>query len=140
MPAPMDLERPPEEMPEDLTNVADLVARRLHSQFNALAARARYLRGIEDAKARGCRRMKNKYLKPAMRTARGELGKAASVEEVKARAEELNEDAVTWTAREERHTERSQAYETFLRMYAEDVSVLSRDWTFREAEEKGSVA
>lgn len=138
MPAPMDLERPPTEMPEDLTGVHDKEQRRLHSQFNALAARARLLAGVERAKSRGCARLKDNYLKGPMREARKELGSAASVGEVRALALENDPTASTWLEREVRHSERAEAYETFLKFYSQDVEVLSRDWTMREAEEKGS--
>lgn len=133
----MDLEQPPAEMPDDLTDIGDLDQRRLHSQFNALAARARYLRGLEAAKARACKRVRKRYMKDAMREARGTLGKEASVTEVTAEAEE-HELVAPWLAREVRHEERASAYGTFLDFYTEDVSVLSRDWTMRAKEEAGS--
>lgn len=137
MPAPMDLERPPEEMPDDLTTIDNISARRLHSQFNALASRARYLRGLEAAKARACSRQRQRYLKPAMREARGQLGKDASVTEVQHLAED-DASVATWTERQDRHGDRAEAYETFFKLYSEDVSVLSRDWTMRSIEESGS--
>lgn len=137
MPVPMDLESPPDSMPEDLTMVGDLDQRRLHSQFNALQARARYLRGLEDAKARGCSRLRKSYMKMAMRAARAELGKEASVTEVKELAEEAT-DVKPWIEREERHRDRAEAYKTFFDMYSENVTVLSRDWTMRDQEQRGS--
>lgn len=137
MPVPMDLERPPEGMPEDLTMVGDIEQRRLHSQFNALAARSRYLRGFEDALARACKRLRQSYMKTAMKDARVELGKDASVTEVTQRAED-DESVSTWTERMVRHQERADAYKTFFDIYAEHVVVLSRDWTMRDQEQRGS--
>jgi hypothetical protein len=138
MPTPMDLERPPTEMPDDLTSIGDIEQRRLHSQFNALASRARYLQGIEAAKARACGRVKDNYLKQPMRDARKELGSGASVGEVRGLAEEKSEVVQTWTAREQRHADRAEAYGTFRSFYSTDVEVLSRDWTMRSQEEQGS--
>lgn len=137
MPVPMELERPPVPMPEDLTQVSDIQARALHSQFNALASRARYLHGLEAAKARACDRVYKFNLKGAMREARQELGKDASVTEV----QQLAEDSPLvepWIVRRDRHADRAEAYKTFLSFYTEDVVVLSRDWTMRAKEEQGS--
>lgn len=136
-PTPMDLSRPPEDMPEDLTAVSDLEARRLHSQFNALAARARFLHGLESAKARGCERIRKAKLKEPLQAARAELGKGATLTEAKLLAEQ-DEEVAIWIAREDLHKERAEAYRTFLSFYSEDVSVLSRDWTMRANEEAGS--
>lgn len=137
MPAPMDLSRPPLNMPEDLTQVDAINARMYHSQFNALAARSRYLAGLERAKARSCERLYKHHLKGAMRDARQEMGKDASVTEVTQKAED-HEVVANWLRRRDMHADRAEAFETFLRFYTEDVTVLSRDWTMREAEQAGS--
>lgn len=137
MPAPMDLERPPAGMPEDLTGLSDIQQRALHSQFNALASRARYLHGFEAAKARACDRLYEYHLKGAMREVRASLGKDASVTEVRQQAED-NDLVEPWLRRRDMHSERADAYKTFFAFYTEDVSVLSRDWTMRSIEERGS--
>lgn len=137
MPAPMDLEKPPAGMPEDLTEVTDIQARAYHSQFNALAARARFLAGLERAKSRAIKRIIHERMKHAMREARGQLGKDASVTEVTHVAED-HESVARWIEREALHADRAEAYETFFRFYTENVTVLSRDWTMRDREEKGS--
>lgn len=137
MPVPMDMEHPPAAMPENLTELSDMEARAMHSQFNALASRARYLRGLEAAKARACDRLRKNYLKVAMRDARIVMGKDASVTEVTQLAED-DPDVSKWMARQERHADREEAFDTFLRFYSEDVTVLSRDWSMREHEQKGS--
>lgn len=137
MPSPMDLEHPPTKMPEDLTAIGDLEQRRLHSQFNALSARARYLYNIESAKGRACERIYRYHLKGAMRPARETLGKDATLTEVQQLAEE-NEIVAKWIVRRDDHQERAEAYKTYLAMYSENVTVLSRDWTMRAREESGS--
>lgn len=137
MPVPMDLETPPEGIPDDLTAIGVAENRRLHSQFNALSARARLLRSVEAARARDCDRVRKRYLKEPMREARSELGKDASVTEVVQRAEEA-ETVEIWTARVQYHSDRADAYKTFFDMYSENVVVLSRDYTMREIEERGS--
>lgn len=137
MPVPMDLESPPEGMPEDLTLIGDLEQRRLHSQFNALQARARYLYGLENAKAKRIKRLRKSYMKVAMREARAQLGKDASVTEVTNLAEE-HPDVAPWIERQERHEDRAEAYKTFFDTYTENVTVLSRDWTMRDSEHQSS--
>lgn len=138
MPVPMDLENPPEAMPDDLT-ANEVANRRLHSQFNALAARARRLYTIEEAKARGCKRIFERvYLPPAMRAAREAMGKDASVTEVRSRAIEDNDVARTWLERQERHSDRAEAYKNFFEIYTEHVAVLSRDLTWSETEQRGA--
>ena len=134
----MDLERPPAAMPDDLTMLDDLTARKYHSQFNALAARARYLRGLDAARARECDRARKLYLKPAMRAAREQLGKSATLEEVKALAEEQDEMVALWESRRIKHSERADAYGEFVHIYTENVTVLSRDYTMREKEQAGA--
>lgn len=138
MPVPMDLEEPPPGIPEDLTSIGVEQQRKLHSQYNALAARARYLRGLEAAKARDCDRLRKLHLKPAMREARATLGKDASVTEVTALAEENNPDVTKWADRAVHHSDRADAYGTFFDIYTENVAVLSRDYTMRATEEAGS--
>lgn len=135
-PVPQDLENPPELMPEDLT-LSEIENRRLHSQYNALSARARYLWAIDHAKAKRCARVVKTHMKPAMRAARHELGKDATVAEVKLLAEE-NEAVTTWTGRQEFHSDRADAYSTFFEIYAENVKTLSRDLTYAGTEQEGS--
>lgn len=137
MPAPQDLERPP-----TLGALADptedeALNRVLHSQYNALAARARYLFGVENALAKDCGRVRKRYMKGAVRAARQELGKQATATEVVGLAEE-NEDVACWTAFQERHADRADAYKAFLEIYLDNVKTLSRDLTFAGAEERGS--
>lgn len=137
MPTPMDLERPPEGMPEDLTAISDINARRLHSQFNALAARARFLFGLEQAKAKACERFYKQRIKAVIKEAREEAPKDATLTEVTMIAEQ-HADVEPWITRQQRHADRAESYKTFLAFYTDDVSVLSRDWTMRAAEEQGS--
>jgi hypothetical protein len=135
-PVPHDLESPPELMPEDLT-LGEVENRRLHSQYNALSARARYLWAIDHLKAKQCGRMAKSYMKPAMRLARKELGKDATVAEVKLLAEE-DEYVIKWATRQEMHADRAEAYQEFFQIYAENVKTLSRDLTYAGAEQEGS--
>lgn len=137
MPAPADLEHPATPFPEDLTAVQDIEARRLHSQFNALGARARYLYGLEAAKARACERVYDAHVRGPMRESRAELGKDAALAEVRQRADE-HESVEPWLRRRDLHRERADAYKTFLSIYTEHVTVLSRDWSMRAQEEQGS--
>jgi protein TonB len=137
MPAPQDLENPPELGALEDPTEDEAGNRVLHMQYNALFARARYLYGIENAKARNCGRVRKRYMKPAMRAARTELGKDATQTEVVSLAE--NDEAVAkWTQRQERHADRADAYKTFMEIYAENVKTLSRDLTWAGAEERGS--
>lgn len=136
MPAPQDMEREPLHMPDDVTQ-DDVLNRGLHMQFNALAARARYLFGIENAIARDCGRMRKRYMKGAMRQARATLGRDVTVTEVTSLAEE-NEEVAKWAGRQDSHADRADAYKTLFEIYAENVKTLSRDLTFAGAEERGS--
>jgi hypothetical protein len=136
MPAPQDLENPPSGMPEDLTQ-NEIENRRLHSQFNALSSRARYLYAIENAKARDCGRVRKLYMKPAMRLARQELGKSATQTEVVQLAED-DEKVKLWLERQADHADRADAYKTFFEDYSQNVAVLSRDLTWAGTEERGS--
>jgi hypothetical protein len=135
-PVPHDLENPPDLMPEDLT-LGEVENRRLHSQYNALSARARYLWAIDHLKAKRCGRVVKTHMKPAMRRARSELGKDATVAEVKMLAEE-DEGVSKWAARQEMHADRAEAYKEFFEIYAENVKTLSRDLTYAGAEQEGS--
>lgn len=137
MPVPQDLTTPPAGMPESEENIGPTENRRLHMQFNALAARARYLYKMEDAKARGCERIRKRYMKQAMRESREELGKDASVTEVTHLAESFD-SVVLWDERVKRHSDRADAYKTFFDLYTENVTVLSRDFTMLDLEHRGS--
>lgn len=135
MPVPVDVEAPlafPEDITEDL-----LYNRRLHGERNALAARARYLYGVEHAKVKGCGRVRKMHFKRAFAEARVQLGSGATVTDVKELAEQ-DDEVVRWDERIATHTGRADAYRTFMEMYAEDVTTLSRDLTWAGAEEKGS--
>lgn len=136
LPLPTVIHDPPH-MPEDLTGVPDEQRRKLHSQFNACSARAHFMQAIERQRKIDCKRLYNVALKPAMRTKREELGKDATVTEVKARAEE-HPAVVKWLNRVERHSDHEDAYKTLFDIYTENVSVLSRDHTMASTEESGS--
>lgn len=136
MPVPRDMEDEPLPMVDDLT-ADESMNRRLHSQFNALAGRARYLGGLERAKAREIARARKLRMGPAMRDARKKLGKDATVTEVKEEAEQ-DEVVATWIVREARHADKAAAYQTFFEIYTENVRTLSRDLTWAGAEEAGS--
>lgn len=136
MPVPRDMEDEPLPMVADLT-ADESMNRRLHSQFNALAARARYLGGLERAKAREIARARKLRMRPAMREARKLLGANATVTEVKEEAEQ-DEVVASWIVREARHADKAAAYQTFFEIYTDNVSVLSRDLTWAGTEERGS--
>ena len=137
LPAPQDLENPPQLGSVEDPTQDEALNRVLHMQYNALFARARYLYGVEHAKARDCDRVAKRYLRAGMREARQQLGKDATVTEVREQAEESDLYA-TWAARRDRHADRADAYKTFAEIYAENVKTLSRDLTFAGAEERGS--
>jgi hypothetical protein len=137
MPVPHDLENPPEIMPDDLVQVDGVEARRLHSQFNALAARAKLLHDKQNALARRCELYRKLFLKAAMRHAREELGKSATVTEVQQLAEE-DENVSLWANRKFDHAEEADAFKTFMEIYTQNVAVLSRDGSLRESQVRGS--
>jgi hypothetical protein len=136
LPLPGIVEDPPH-MPPDLTGVPDEQRRKLHSQFNACAARAHFMLGIERLRKVDCQRLLNAVMKQPMREAREELGKDATVTEIKAKAEE-NEEVMKWKNRTERHADHEDAYKTLFDIYTENVSVLSRDHTMAGKDEAGS--
>ncbi len=131
MPIPRDLEDPPTIDAEGFADVDDATARMLHSRYNALAARAKYLHDVEDAKARECDLVRMHHMRRAMAVARRELGSSATVTEVKIVAEE---DALVdeWASYARSHADEARAFKTFHDIYTKHVEVLSRDWTMRE--------
>jgi hypothetical protein len=135
LPLPSDVEHIPE-MPEDITQQNDLQARSLYSRFNACSARARFLWGLERHKRAGCEQKVKQYMRPATADARKEMGPKATLDEVKKVAAE-DENVVKWQERADMHKGREIAYKDLLDIYAENVSVLSRDWTMRSNEERG---
>lgn len=126
LPIPRDVAEPPE-MPDDLT-ANESENRRLHSKFNACAGRARFLVGVERQTKIGCQRLQKEHMKPAMRKARQELGAKASVGEVTMQAEE-DESVSKWKRYAERHADREASYHDLFLIYAENVAVLSRDYS-----------
>jgi hypothetical protein len=137
-PVPHQLEKPPAFIAiEDLVDVEDLPARTLHSQFNALAARAKLLYSVENARARDCARARKLSLRGPMREAREKLGSSSTLTERESWAEEHHPEVVTWSERVHKHSEEAKALEIYFDMYTENVSVLSRDWTMRD-KERGS--
>ncbi len=131
MPIPRDLEDPPSIDAEGFADLDDKNARIAHSKYNALAARAKYLHDVEDAKARECDLVRTHHMRRAMAQARGELGSSATVTEVKIVAEE---DALVdeWASYARSHADEARAFKTFHDIYTKHVEVLSRDWTMRE--------
>jgi N-glycosidase YbiA len=128
---PSDPVDPPSPMPDDLTEIDDKTARRLHSQFNALAARARYLHDVEQARARGCDLVRKLHLRRAKHEARASLAKSATETAINEIAES-DEQVSSWTERKQRHSEEAEAFKTFFDIYTQNVVVLSRDWTMRD--------
>jgi len=132
MPIPRDLADPPDVKPENFDEVDDRTARALHSRYNALAARAKYLHNVEDARARGCSMVRKIAMRGARREARRELGKDATVTELDGWAEDNNEFVRTWGDRARKHEEQASAWKTFFDIYTQHVVVLSRDWSMRD--------
>ncbi len=138
LPLPVDINKPPDgALLEDLTAIGEEEQRKLHSQYNACAARVRYLLGLERGKRIACNRKVNQYLKPAIRRARAQMGKDATLTEVTNEAEE-EEIVATWIRRRNFHADNEDAYKDLFAIYTENVSVLSRDWTMRDQEQRGS--
>lgn len=133
---PHELQEPPDLMPEMLDQVPDVMAQRYHSQFNAAAARAKYLHDVEDARARGCKLTRKLFLRGAMRKAREELGGSSTITEREAWAEDFDNDVKVWGERANKHEENARAWKTFFDLYTQNVVVLSRDWTMRDQQEK----
>lgn len=137
MPIPVDLVDPPSVNPENFDEVSDRDARALHSKYGALAARAKYLHDVEDARARGCNLLRKLYLRAAMRKARDEeLGKSSTLTERQDWAEENDEDLQKWTERAQKHADEASAWKTFFDIYSQHVVNLSRDWTMRDLQQK----
>jgi ribA/ribD-fused uncharacterized protein len=132
---PHELERPPNIMPEMLDQVSDIEAQRLHSQFNALAARAKFLHDVEDARARGCKLTRKLFMRGAKRKAKEALGNSSTITEREEWAEDNDEDVRAWGERANHHEEEARARKTFFDIYTEDVKVLSRDWTMRDKQQ-----
>jgi hypothetical protein len=92
---------------------------------------------MENAKAKGCGRVRKAHFKRAFADARSQLGASAAVTDVRELAEQ-DEQVVLWDGRIEEHSSKAAAYKTFLDNYLEDVKTLSRDLTWAGAEEQGS--
>jgi hypothetical protein len=138
LPVPRDLDNPPDAIPaEDIARADGVDLRRLHAQYNALSSRAKYLYNVEDARARGCHRIASMHLKGPMREARAQLGKDATLAEVRQLADEDGNVAL-WSERALKHEDKAKAYRMFHEMYAENVVVLSRDGTLRENQARGA--
>lgn len=132
-PVPHQLENPPTFISiQDLVDLEDIPARTRHLQFNALAARAKLLYAVENARGRDCARARKLSLRGPMRKAREALGSSSTLTERESWAEENHPEVFTWSERARRHSEDAEAYKTFFDMYSENVSVLSRDWTMRD--------
>jgi hypothetical protein len=139
MPVPLDLQNPPSAMPDDLTDVSDIENRRYHSQFNALAARAKFLHDLESAIARKCKFLLEGEMKKAKRFERAEKGDQSKItlEEIKEYAQD-HEECVLWKGRLDYHEARADAWKTFFDVYSQNVRVLSRDWTMKDVEREGA--
>lgn len=124
-------------IPEDSTNLSDSALKDLHLQFNALAARARFLHDLESDYARACGAIRDGYYRKAVKAARAEMGKDATLEEVKHEAEE-DENVRTWTERREKHQAEARSFKTYFDINSDNVKVLSRDWTMRDKEQQGA--
>lgn len=132
-PVPHQLEHPPEFISiENLVDLDDLPARTKHSEFNALAARAKLLFSVEDARARDCARARKLSLRGPMREAREALGSSSTLTERESWSEENYPEVSTWAERAHKHLEDAKGYKIYFDMYSENVSVLSRDWTMRD--------
>ncbi len=133
MPIPRDLQDPPSIDAETFADVDDATARILHSKYNALGARAKYLHDVEDATSRQCDLVRTHHMRRAMAVARKQLGASATVTEVKIVAED-DPLVIEWSEYARTHSDEARAFKTFFDIYSKHVEVLSRDWTMREAQ------
>lgn len=133
----MEMLKAPPAMPDDLTLNPEH-NRRLHSKFNALSALTRYRHGLERAKRVECERvLEHRYMPGAMAAARAELGKDATLAEVKIHARQTDDGVRRWLDRAERHRRREVAWRVFFEIYETNVAVLSRDFSMADAELHG---
>lgn len=136
LPVPKDWEADPREMPRDLTPLSDVEIRSLHGEYNAYAARARYLLTLEKADLRNVSHLRDEALRQAMLdTDKIDAETKKSKTNALIEAEAMGDKNYKLFADQVRELQtRVEAFQTLVDIYAGNVSALSREWTMRQDE------
>jgi len=138
LPVPEDLHGDPSPMPLDFTELGDKQLRKLHGEYNAYLARARWMLAVMSNRLSGVIHLRDAEYRRAYR----EIS-----EEAKKRDEKPTKDYIDSLAREDvayvdydnkakLHNEDVVSYKALVEIYGGNVDRLSREWTMRQDEEK----
>lgn len=138
LPVPEDLHGEPTPMPLDFTELGDKQLRKLHGEYNAYLARARWMLAVMTNRLSGVLHLRDAEYRRAYR----EIS-----EEARKNDEKLTKDYIDSLAREDvayvdydnkakLHNEDVVSYKALVEIYGGNVDRLSREWTMRQDEEK----
>ncbi len=136
LPEPEDLHGEPTSLPRDFTELSPKEIRKLHAEYNAYYARARWMLAVATNKLAGKTSLRDAEYRKAYMNAYTIAGEKKPTREVldftassDERVKELN-DAVR------AFQEDVTSYKALTEIYGGDVDRLSREWTMRQDEDK----
>lgn len=138
LPVPEDLHGEPSPMPLDFTELGDKQLRKLHGEYNAYLARARWMLAVMSNKLSNAIHLRDAEYRRAYR----EISDQGRIKE-----EKFTKDYIDSLAREDDayidfdnkaklHGENVVSYKALVEIYGGNVDRLSREWTMRQDEEK----
>lgn len=134
LPVPRDPVNELTPLPTDFTEVGDKQLRRLHGEYNAYLARARWVLALAINKLSDATNMKEDVYRKAYLGARETEEKATNTV-LDALARE-SEDYIKWERLVRDYQKDVTSYKALVEIYSGDIDRLSREWTMRTEEER----
>ena len=138
LPTPPDLHGDPSEMPVDFTEIGDKQLRKLHGEYNAYLARARWMLAVTLNKLAGATHLRDEAYRNAYKKAIDtlEAAEAKSTKDILDALAKDDEKYQEYDKAARRHQEDATSYKALVDIYSGNVDRLSRDWTMRQEQEK----
>jgi len=139
LPMPADFSGDPPQRPEDMSGLAPAELRKLHSQFNACSAYARFQVALEDTKADDAKRVMARKRAQVMESLNplNEQGKPKPVTMLENEAFNTSPELQTWGDRMADHLAAAKILRAMLESYDLDCARISREISMRDHEGGG---
>lgn len=128
LPIPSEYEGTTPELPADFTQLGNDQIRRLHSEFNACSARARYLLVIEETYSYAAKTIYDHYFEQAFWATKKEEKAVKYDREIEARNDK---EVSLWFKRYTEHDIKVRNLKKLMEIYDNHCDRLSREWTMR---------
>lgn len=136
LPEPEDLHGEPTPLPRDFTELSPKDIRKLHAEYNAYYARARWMLAVATNKLAGKTSLRDAQYRQAYMDAYELAGERKPTKDILDFTARSNERVKELDETVRKFQEDVTSYKALTEIYGGDVDRLSREWTMRQDEDK----